>query len=173
MKSIIYINDSDPGIALNKLSTLIIIFILSMCLISLSVEAIAQSAPASPSVTTVLLVRHAEKMNTSVDPSLTAEGRVRSQSLYHLVVKADVDAIFASTTKRSQETVAPVFNILHSVKPSTKLNTYKIGNEKKEVCDVVLSQYVGKVVLIAAHSDTAKKIVGWLGGGRIRLFDRE
>jgi len=117
------------------------------------------ASPANSQITTVLLVRHAER----ADDSLTPEGRVRAQNLYHVVEKARVKAIFASNTQRSRQTVEPAFKILNSSDPSIKLIEYEYSNVN-QVRDRILAEFSGQVVLVAAHSDTAKTIVTKLGG---------
>jgi broad specificity phosphatase PhoE len=119
----------------------------------------AFSEPALVEPTTVLLVRHADR----ADDSLTPEGRVRAQSLYNVVEKARVKAVFASNTERSEQTVEPTFKILRSLDPSVKLIVYEYSSLDK-VSARVLADYSGKVVLVAAHSDTAKKLVTKFGG---------
>lgn len=117
------------------------------------------ASPANSQITTVLLVRHADR----ADDSLTPEGRVRAQNLYHVVEKARIKAIFASNTQRSRQTVEPAFKIISSSDPSIKLIEYEYSNVD-QVRDRILADYAGQVVLVAAHSDTAKTIVTKLGG---------
>ncbi len=118
------------------------------------------ASPANSQITTVLLVRHADR---PANDSLTPEGRVRAQNLYHVVEKAGVKGIFASNTQRSRQTVEPAFKILSSQDPSVKLIEYEYSNVD-QVRNRILADYAGQVVLVAAHSDTAKTIVTKLGG---------
>lgn len=117
------------------------------------------SLKAASQITTVLLVRHAERS----DDSLTPEGRVRAQNLYHVAEKAGVKGIFASDTQRSRQTVEPAFKILSSSDPSIQLIEYSYS-ALDFLRDRILADYAGQVVLVAAHSDTAKTIVTKLGG---------
>jgi 2,3-bisphosphoglycerate-dependent phosphoglycerate mutase len=63
-------------------------------------------APAAP--VTVFVVRHAEKGPENPDPSLTAKGQQRAQTLAQVLGEARISATFASEFKRAQETVAPL-----------------------------------------------------------------
>lgn len=63
-------------------------------------------------VTTVILVRHAEKMvlppsdPRSDDPPLSADGTTRAQTLAHVVGNAGIEVIFATEFQRTQMTIA-------------------------------------------------------------------
>ena len=60
-------------------------------------------------VTTVILVRHAEKSpKPSGDPDLTAIGKERSETLLHVLSDAEVDIIISSQYRRTGETIAPL-----------------------------------------------------------------
>lgn len=57
---------------------------------------------------TIVLVRHAEKVDSSKDPDLSDEGRARASRLAAMLVDAGVSAVFATQYKRTQQTVAPL-----------------------------------------------------------------
>jgi 2,3-bisphosphoglycerate-dependent phosphoglycerate mutase len=110
-------------------------------------------------VTTVLLVRHAEKgVYPPDDPPLTPEGETRAQILVHVVESADIKGIFATQLLRTQQTVGPLAaNLDLIVNIVNKDNTEELVNQIK-------SNYRGKVVIVAGHSDTVPVIVEELGG---------
>ena len=112
-------------------------------------------------VTTVLLVRHAEKIMQGTDPPLNNEGQARALSLAHVAGEAGVTAIYASQYQRTQQTVEPL---------STQLGLTVIQINSTNVNGLVehmLSNYAGGVVLVAGHSDTIPLIISELGGGPI------
>src|SRR5215208_8289187 len=61
-------------------------------------------------VTTVILVRHAEKKiePTNPDPDLAPEGVERAQEIARVFGDAGVNAIYATQFKRTQQTVKPL-----------------------------------------------------------------
>ena len=61
-----------------------------------------------PLVTTVYIVRHAEKdtLSKTDDPELSAEGRARAQALSQLLAKRHPAALFTTDTKRTRATLA-------------------------------------------------------------------
>src|SRR6267378_496425 len=61
-------------------------------------------------ITTVILVRHAEKVidpNNS-DPDLSPAGQVRAQELARMFGDSGINAIYATQYKRTQESVRPL-----------------------------------------------------------------
>ena len=61
-------------------------------------------------VTTVILVRHAEKKiePNNQDPDLTPEGVERAQEIARMFGEAGINAIYATQYKRTQQTVKPL-----------------------------------------------------------------
>src|SRR5438132_12240842 len=61
-------------------------------------------------VTTVILVRHAEKVidPNNNDPDLSLAGQARAQELARMFGDAGVNAIYATQYKRTQQTVKPL-----------------------------------------------------------------
>lgn len=57
---------------------------------------------------TIVLVRHAEKVDSSKDPDLSEEGRARASRLAAMLADAGVSDLFATQYKRTQQTVAPL-----------------------------------------------------------------
>ena len=65
-------------------------------------------------MTTIILIRHAEKNiePTNPDPDLSPFGQARAQELARMFADAGVKAIYATQYKRTQQTVKPLFNKL-------------------------------------------------------------
>jgi broad specificity phosphatase PhoE len=57
---------------------------------------------------TVILVRHAEKLDQSKDPPLSDVGRKQADELAGLLERSKATYLFASNLKRTQETLAPL-----------------------------------------------------------------
>jgi broad specificity phosphatase PhoE len=120
-----------------------------------------------PRVTTIILVRHAEKANNSSDPPLLPEGDARAQILADTAWKAGVADIYTTNTVRTKATVKYLAQKL-------KLDA-KIYNTPQEVANTVSSEHNGDTVLIAGHSDTVAMIANQFGAaintGAISDFD--
>ena len=112
----------------------------------------------SGSVTTVILVRHAEKAASPPgDPLLTPEGTERAQILSHVVKDAGIDVIFATQYQRTQLTVAPTTaNLGLTPVIISAANT-------EELVNIINSDYRGGEILVAGHSNTVPDIIEALG----------
>jgi len=117
----------------------------------------------SATTTTIVLVRHAEKvMSTIEDPPLAAEGERRAERLAQMFgdvkVGNGVDAIYVSDTKRARQTVAPL---------ATRLGLQTIVYPAADVDGTVrrlLREQRGGRVLIVGHSNTVPALVQKLSG---------
>lgn len=117
-------------------------------------------------VTTVLIVRHAEKGTTPPnDPPLTTEpnggGAARAQALARVAADANVRAVYATEFARTQQTVQPLATQLGlSV---TQLN----AGDTDALVNHILSNHRGETVLVAGHSNTVPQIIDKLQGGQV------
>lgn len=105
-------------------------------------------------VTTVILVRHAEK-GAGQNPPLLDIGFKRAGALAHVVSAAGVDAILVSQALRTQQT-ADSAAILLGITPDTV-------SAADEVVNRIKSEHQGEVVLVVGHSDTVPAIIQGLG----------
>jgi 2,3-bisphosphoglycerate-dependent phosphoglycerate mutase len=113
---------------------------------------------AQPGVTTVMLIRHAEKVNDdSRDPDLSVEGRARAQSLVKILKKTKVDAIYSTGYKRTRNTVIPL-----ALAKGLPVLGYS-GSRMEEV-DSMLQKFRGGTILICGHSNTTPAIINYLTG---------
>lgn len=120
--------------------------------------AVLVAATASAEVTTVLVVRHAEKASaTAKDPHLSAAGRQRARDLAHAAGAAGLSAVYATHLRRTQETVAPLAQALH-LTPIVK------QADRTDELVAELKGLRGKTVLVCGHSDTVPEIVQGLTG---------
>ncbi|HSE31005.1 MAG TPA: phosphoglycerate mutase family protein [Pyrinomonadaceae bacterium] len=111
-------------------------------------------------VTTVIVVRHAEKnieLNNP-DPDLSPAGQVRAQEIARMFDNSGVQAIYATQYKRTQQTVAPL---------ASKLGVPVVSVEAKQSAELarrILSNNRGQTVFVAGHNNTAPEIVNILSG---------
>ncbi len=129
----------------------------------------SNAQPAEPSqITTVLLVRHADRDNGSLSP----EGALRAEQLVQVLEKADVKAIFVTNTTRSRKTIQPLIEKLQPQLEPTQYKYWKDDLEQpvspresaQDLKDKILPNYAGKVVFAVAHTDTLGPIVQAFGG---------
>ncbi len=114
---------------------------------------------ADQNVTTVLLVRHAEKSKTPADnPLLTEEGKQRSENLIHVLGSAGIKTIYVSQWTRTRLTAEPIAKHL-GIKPEQM-----DAADSKKLADTILAKHSGETVLVVGHSDTVPEIIAALGG---------
>src|SRR5882672_5663247 len=79
-----------------------------------AVVVFAYFATFSRPLTTVIIVRHAEKNiePNNPDPDLSPAGQARAQDLVRMFSAAGVNAIYATEYKRTQQTVKPLADSL-------------------------------------------------------------
>ena len=109
-------------------------------------------------VTTILLVRHADRLDDTRDTPLSEEGESRAQTLVHVAVDAGVTAIYASEYTRTHQTVQPLATYL-----DLPVNHVK-ADDVEGLVEQVLSQHAGGVVIVAGHSPTVPQIIAELRG---------
>lgn len=105
----------------------------------------------------IFIVRHAEKLDNSDDPPLSAKGFLRAARLAALLEDAGVDAIYGTERRRTIQTVQPLADRLGleiGVVPRAGTN---------ELVDQLRTRHASDVVVVAGHSDTIPGILAALG----------
>ena len=111
-------------------------------------------------VTTVIMIRHAEKVidPNNPDVDLSPAGQARAQELVRMFGDAGINAIYATQYKRTQQTVKPLADRLGL--PINQVNS-------KNTADLVAqihAQHAGQVIFISGHNNTVPEIIAALGG---------
>jgi len=111
-------------------------------------------------VTTVILVRHAEKKiePNDPDPDLAPDGLERAQEIARVFGDAGVNAIYATQYKRTQQTVKPFAD--RTGVPVTLLD----ANLTDQLLKQIQTTHRGQTVFIAGHNNTVPAIVSTLSG---------
>jgi phosphohistidine phosphatase SixA len=104
---------------------------------------------------TLLLVRHAEKLDTSKDSAISAAGEARAQALVARLHDANISAIYATDLKRTQQTVKPLADALHL--------EIKVHEAKDTPGLVALLKKEQGTVLVAGHSNSLPEIAQAFG----------
>lgn len=128
-------------------------------------------------VTTVFLVRHAEKANEpGPDPPLSEAGKQRAEALARLLQSAGVKGIYTSQFMRTQQTAEPLAKRLGitaspvplAVKPS---NSREVSEESIRELTKKVETHAGGAVLIVGHSNSVPEVIRMLGGDIVPKID--
>lgn len=151
------------------------LFAISCLVLLLSLESsITGTAVSLPQnefkVTTVYLVRHAEKAATpAADPPLLESGVQRAQELARTLGKARIKAIYASQYLRTKQTAEPLAQQLGIA--VTVIPVKMSASNPRELSPQYLTEMAKRVysnpggaVLIVGHSNTVPEIIKALGG---------
>ena len=123
--------------------------------------------PLTPPCTphSVVLVRHAEKAPvdpSEKDPDLSPKGHERAVRLATLLGKSTPTHLFATSFKRTQQTLAPLAE--RSGKPVEVRDAARTNDLVRELINAA----PGSISVVATHANVLPKIVQDLGGGALR-----
>ena len=126
----------------------------------LALTALAQSPEPSGSETTLIFVRHAEKMDDGTqDPSLSEEGKARALRLAQIMMdQYKLTAIYSTPYKRTKETASPIADSL-----GMEIQEYGLSDPKALIQSIIDSNK-GTEALIVGHSNTTPLFVNLLLG---------
>ncbi len=117
-------------------------------------------------VTTVILIRHAEKVidPNNPDVDLSQAGEQRAQELLRMFADSGVNAIYATQYKRTQETVKPLSDRLGL--PVTVVNS----SGTSELVRQIHGDHRGQTILVSGHNNTLPAIIAALGGPQLPVI---
>ena len=96
---------------------------------------------------TILLVRHAEKIDDSQDPELSPQGKERAQRLVKTIGKYKPGGFFSTDFKRTRDTLVPL-----AAKREKKIEIYD-PRKPQELIDTIMKSKTKRFV-ISGHSNT-------------------
>ena len=111
----------------------------------------------------VLVVRHAEKVDNSTDPVLSAAGTARAEALAEALADAKVEHVIVSQRQRTRLTAAPLMQARGLPAGGGRVRQRHEAPTWRNVAAAVRRQS-GKVVLVVGHSNTVPALVHALGG---------
>ncbi len=130
------------------------------------------ASAASSQITTLVIVRHAEKATDDPrDPTLSPAGQERAQDLAQALDGAGISAVYVTEFKRTRLTAEPTaqhFGLTIEARPRGEMqpDAYAADQVPK-----ILKKNAGKVVLIIGHSDTVPAMVKALTGKTVAPID--
>ncbi len=110
----------------------------------------------SSTVTTIVVVRHAERLNSTDASPLSPAGFQRARALRHALDSAGIQTVFVSDKLRSRQT-ADSLRIAHSL-PQVQIPKDSIS----ELVDSLRARS-GQRLLVVGHSDTVPQIIAAFG----------
>jgi broad specificity phosphatase PhoE len=133
----------------------------------------APAPPASrPAITTVIIVRHAEKRTeqanadgtpvNDMEVKLDADGVRRAADLARVLGDAGIDQIYTSQKLRTQETAAPLAKQTGAASAAPVPETDADGSAT--LADVIRHKNAGQTVLVVWHADKIPPLIKRLGG---------
>lgn len=157
-----------------KSAAFIKLFAASCIVLLFSMEAATAALPQSEfKVTTVYLVRHAEKaVAPAADPPLTEAGTKRAEDLVRKLSKAGVQTILTSQflrTKHTAEPLAKQLGITAAVVPVKMAGRELAPDYLKDMAERATSG--GGNALIVGHSNTVPELIKALGGDIVPTID--
>lgn len=137
-------------------------FVLTM-LIAIAAASLVVAIPAptaaAEDATTILFVRHADRLGE--DDALTEEGKARAKVLGDLAKTMRVTAIYSTETNRTQNTAKPAAVLL-----DLEITPYNFvpGRPDPNWFQELLARHQGDTVLIVGHSNTLNGLIQGFGG---------
>jgi broad specificity phosphatase PhoE len=120
----------------------------------------AMSMAAAPNpVTTVILVRHAEKASQEDNSPLTPAGTERAKELARVLAGLKVDAIYTTQFRRVQDTAAPIATAAGLTPVVRQTGPAYAADLAKRI----LTENRGQTVLVVGHTTTTIALLKALG----------
>ena len=121
----------------------------ALALCSLAPPAFAQKA--------IVVVRHAEKADSSTDPVLSALGTARAEALAKALASLEVKAVYVTQYQRTALTAAPLMK-------AAGLQPIQVhSDESAQLVERMKKEHPSDVVLTVGHSNSVPRILKLLG----------
>jgi broad specificity phosphatase PhoE len=143
--------------------------VLTIAALALASGAIAETsstAPRDTALTTILVVRHAEKdtLLLGSDPPLSGGGFKRARELARVLGDAGIQGIYVTEFLRNRQTALPLATAL-----AESLRVLH-GRDFAAQARLLRERHRGGTALVVGHSDTVPQLVEALSGTRVRDF---
>jgi 2,3-bisphosphoglycerate-dependent phosphoglycerate mutase len=171
--------------ALQRLTLFVILLVAVPCLLlqpaAANVEEKALAPVQTPSpITTVFLVRHAEKADAPrEDPPLTTDGEKRAKRLAHILGRAGITAIYTSQYLRTKQTAEPLATQL-GITPTVMTltpnptNPREISNQSLlAIVQDIQRRHAGETVLVVGHTNSVPPVIRMLRSNVVPTIDEQ
>lgn len=117
--------------------------------------------------TTVVLVRHAEKVAPSGDVDISATGQARAAALAEALVRFPLQGVFVSQYKRTLQTALPAAE-RHGLTPvAVPVTSGDVRAQAAATAAAIRALPAGSAALVVGHSNTLGPIIEALGGPKL------
>lgn len=131
----------------------ITLFIVSILLFfSFSEKSFAIELKKQPELTTLILVRHAEKNNETDTTTLTADGYNRAERLSRMLINTNLAAIYATPYVRMHLTAKPT-----AVQKNLAIQDYTPHDIS--IIENIVATHYGKTILMIGHNNNIPQII--------------
>ena len=133
--------------------------------------ALASALPVSAAdrQTTVIVVRHAEKVDDSRDPALSPAGQARARALSEVLADAGLDAAYASQYRRTRLTAEPAAAAA-GVEVTVEPIEGTIDTWAEDFARKLIAHHPTQTVLVVGHSNTVPALVAALCACRVEAL---
>lgn len=124
-----------------------------------AVIALLVASLSAAQITTIILVRHAEKAGASGDVPLSPAGMTRANELVRVLSGANLAAVYTTPYLRTEQTAGPLAAAHH-------LEPIVVDAGKTYAHDIVqkiLHDHKGQTVVVVGHSNTTVDVLKELG----------
>jgi broad specificity phosphatase PhoE len=128
-------------------------------------------AQQAATTTTVVIVRHAEKVDDSTDPALADPGVRRADALAAALADAGVQTVYTTQYRRTRDTAAPLAALLGLQPVVIASSGASTAEHAAEIAVTIRERDTGGTVLVVGHSNTVPAIIQALGGPDIGHID--
>ncbi|MES2764760.1 MAG: phosphoglycerate mutase family protein [Bacteroidota bacterium] len=105
-------------------------------------------------LTTVILLRHAEKDSQGADPILNADGQLRAQELTRILSNVTVSNIYTTPFNRTRQTITQLAESkgLTAIEYDANISAAQLANKVK-------AENKGKTAVVVGHSNTIPELL--------------
>jgi broad specificity phosphatase PhoE len=136
-------------------------------LLALAAIVFASSLNAAPHpVTTVILVRHAEKLSQDDASPLTPAGTDRAKELARVLTGVKFDVIYETQFRRVHDTAAPVAAAA-GITPLVRKAGSAFPTYAADLAKEILAEHRGQTILVVGHSNTTVDVLKALGATNV------
>ena len=138
-------------------------------LITLSTALLLGAVSLTSFAQTIVLVRHAEKVDESRDPLLSEKGMQRAQNLARVLRDANIELVYVTEYQRTQLTAKPLLDAKQiTATPYVAKESLALGEQLRQA---------SKNTLVVGHSNTVNTLLKGLGAAEQKAiaedeFDR-
>jgi len=143
----------------------VLVLVLAVVLSSIALTTPAAGKKPDGALTTIILVRHAEKdtLFLGTDPPLSRAGAVRARELARVLGETQVDALYVTEWRRNRETAEPLAAALGDTLRVLRGHDFAAQAE-------LLASHRGQTVVVVGHGDTVPALYRALTGTEWRGY---